>query len=245
MTEVLANGPTTVSGRDTWREAIQCVFFADETPVTRPFNRSEPFEALLQGPFSQTSCRIVAATVDGVWTHESNGPFTIEESAPAPTGGPVEHPGTIALRDLQEWLDMPLDSIVGLAGLGASTRAFWRNNPTAPVRPSKTGRFLRLHTAIGLLVGAQGVERARLTLRGEGWLSHDLDERRLTGLEARVRNELMPEGLNAPAYMSQGGLTRRQLRAHMLANTDNEQAQQALEQTATRLLPGHDAPESP
>lgn len=249
MTEKLAHTPTTVFGRDAWRDAIQCVYFADQTPLTEPASRSEPFEVLIRNFFSGSNCRVFITTDAGMQTSAVIEPTTVDqelvEAAFPATDGPAEHPGNIALRDLQGWLGMPLDTLVGLAGLSASTRAFWRNNPTAPIRPSKTGRFLRLHTAIGLLVGNQGVEKARLTLRGEGWLSEVFDERRLIELETRVRNELMPDALQPPAYLSRGGLTRKQLRARMLADAGNERAQQDLERTTTRLRPGHDAPESP
>lgn len=249
MTEQLAHTPTTVFGRDAWRDAIQCLYFADQTPLTQPANPSKPFEVLVSGFFSRSNCHVIITTNDGARVSATIEPTDLVqeplERFTLSANDPVEHPGNIALRDLQGWLGMPLDAIVGLAGLSASTRAFWRNNPAAPIRPSKTGRFLRLHTAIGLLVGEQGVEKARLTLRGEGWLAEAFDERRLIELETRVRNELMPDGLQAPAYLSRGGLTRKQLRARMLADLGDERAQQDLEREITRVQPSHDAPESP
>lgn len=120
------------------------------------------------------------------------------------------HPGTEALDQLQEWLGLPLDGIVAVVGLSGSTRQFWRNNPTAAVRPSKAGRLLRFRTAVGLLVGSVGLEQARHMLHSEGWLQ-PLDETRLVALEARVREQLSPGPLVAPPGL--GDLTREQLLA--------------------------------
>jgi hypothetical protein len=134
------------------------------------------------------------------------------------------HPGTEALQQLQEWLNLPLDEIVSIVGLAPSTRQFWRNNPTAEVRPSKAGRLLRFRTAVGLLVGDVGIEQGRHILHGEGWLE-PLDEARLVALEARVREQLSPGPLSAPPGLTD--LSREQLLA--AAHPSGEAAQRRLE----------------
>lgn len=159
---------------------------------------------------------------------------------------PVEHPGTVALRELQEWLDLGLDAIVTLVELSPSTRAYWRSNPTAPLRPTKAGKLMRLRVAVGLLVGELGADEARSTLRGEGWLADPLDETKLARLEIRVRQALVPEGLQPPAYLTRGGLSRDELLARALGDDEHDAAedeQRAAESAATTHRRGDDAPE--
>ncbi len=158
---------------------------------------------------------------------------------------PGDHPGTIALRELQEWTGLGLDALVALVGLAPSTRAYWRNNPTAPVRPTKAGRLLRLRSAVGLLVGDAGLETARLILRSEGWLDEALDDGRLGELELRVRQVLLPEGLKPPAHVPTG-LSREELLARAIgdrADADAETSQRNSETSGTSYLRGDDAPE--
>lgn len=244
ITEGIVSAPTTVSTKDAWRDLVQCAHFADETPLTRPAQRSEAFEALLSGLLAPSRYLIAVTSIVEEWTSfETVGVAADAASDQVPAT--AEHPGNVALRDLQTWLQMPLDSIVGLAGLSASTRAFWRQNPSAPIRPSKTGRFLRFHTAVGLLVGSQGPDQARATLRGEGWLNGVFDEDRLVELETRVRNELVPQGLQAPAYLARGGLSRRELRSRMRKSLGAELNQQQGERATTRLQAGADVPKTP
>ncbi|GAA2165135.1 hypothetical protein [Pedococcus bigeumensis] len=144
----------------------------------------------------------------------------------APAVGPQpKHPGTQALEQLQSWLALPLDDIVAVVGLSPSTRQFWRNNPSAPVRPAKAGRLLRFRTAVGLLVGDIGLDRARHLLHSEGWLT-PLDEAQLVALEARVREQLSPGPLTAPPALA--ALTPEQLLAAVKPHT-GEAAQRRLE----------------
>ena len=135
------------------------------------------------------------------------------------------HPGTEALDQLQAWLGLPLDDLMGIVGLSTSTRQYWRNHPEAAVRPAKAGRLLRFRTSVGLLVGALGVEQARHVMHAEDWLK-PLDEARLVAFEARVRAELSPEPRRAPAGLA--GLTRSQLLAGVADRTE-EVAQRRLE----------------
>lgn len=115
------------------------------------------------------------------------------------------HPATAAVNDLRSWLNLPLDTLVACVGLSPSVRQFWRQYPESSVR-DKTGRLLRLHTAVGLLVGAVGADHARSALSSEGWLAQPLDDSRLVQLEARIRGILRPGPLTMPAHLA-GGLT--------------------------------------
>lgn len=144
------------------------------------------------------------------------------------------HPGTEALDQLQDWLALPLDEIVAVVGLSGSTRQFWRNNPTAVVRPSKAGRLLRFRTAVGLLVGSIGLERARHVLHDEGWL-RPLDEVRLVALEARVREQLSPGPLLAPPGLE--GLSREQLLAASAPSGEAEQRRSESARDTAPVLP--------
>ena len=159
-------------------------------------------------------------------------------TVPLPSPHVTKHPGTQALEQLQTWLSMPLGDILSIVGLSVSTRQFWRNNPTAPVRPAKAGRILRFRTAVGLLVGQVGPERARHLLHSEGWLK-PLDEVRLVALEARVRDQLAPEPLTAPAALA--ALTPAQLLA-AVASSGDEAAQRVLE-SSRDVVPAASAPE--
>lgn len=227
MTEVL-DRPTTVTGHDVWRDDIQAKF-PTETPVVRPVGKTESFDQLLHSVFTRTSGRVVVVTSqDGVVVHGSDvaefvrvmfGPHQSEKA----------HPATAATDALAEWLQMSLDSVVALVGLSSSTRAHWRNKPDAPVRPTKSGRLLRLHSAVGLLVGNLGLERARAKLHNENWLSEPLDEQRLAALEAEVRDVHLPGGLEAPAYLLGGGLSRDEVLARMADNRLHEAHQRLIE----------------
>lgn len=136
---------------------------------------------------------------------------------------PAAHPCTTALVDLRSWLDLPLDDLVSLAGLSPSSRQYWRENPDAPVRPGKAGRLLRLHAAVGLLVGSVGLDEAQAALRREGWLDERLDSTRLASLEDHIRRIVRPSGLSMPAHLA-GGLTPELLA--QVADPDDELLQQ-------------------
>lgn len=173
---------STPASHDPWVDAD---LLTEGTPLIRPKHPSVAFDAVLR------------ASVIGsqrYWVEGSN-----------------EHPGTTAVAELRDWLDVPLDSIVSLVGLGPSTRAFWRNNPDAPIRNSGTKRLLRFRTAVGLLVGGLGRDQARLRLNATGWLDRVSDMIGVAAFEAWVHHELQPEPLEAPAHLS--ALTRQQLEA--------------------------------
>ena len=161
----------------------------------------------------------VASTASGVLARSGE-----SESESTGTGREV-HPGTQALDQLQEWLGLPFDDIVTVVGLSPSTRQFWRNNPSAAVRPGKAGRLLRFRTAVGLLVGAIGAEQARHVMHDEGWLE-PLDEARLVAFEARVRRQLAPEPRTTPAGLAR--LSREQL-LEAVMDQGGEVAQRLLE----------------
>ena len=260
MTELLQRDEdvTTVSGHDRWASVLNV--FADATPLTRPTTSTRTFD-LLRWMFRQRNAYTqewasrpahmkdaIYVLIDGNLVALTLGRTvayaTDQASLPAPASDhdtvsadlpevSDDHPGTAALRDLERWLGMGLDAIVRLASLSPSTRAFWRENPTAPIRPNKAGRLLRLHAAVGLLVGEVGLEHANRALRGEGWLAEPFDEDRLVRLEVRVRQALLPEGLQPPAYLDHGGLTRKELRARALADPEDEKAQLAVERAST------------
>lgn len=172
-----------------------------------------------QGAAAASAAAKVASTAAGVLTRSR-----AAKSDVAGTGRDV-HPGTEALDQLQEWLGMPLDDIVAVVGLSPSTRAFWRRNPAAAVRPGKAGRLLRFRTSVGLLVGTVGAEQARHVMHDEGWLE-PLDEARLVAFEARVRRQLAPGPRVAPAGLA--GLSRAQLLG-AVTDRDEEVAQRRLE----------------
>ena len=237
MTEVL-DRPTTVTGFDVWRDDIQARSPA-ETPVAVPVEKSESLDRLLHSVFSGTSGRVVVVTSQDELVHGSNVAELVRVMF-APHASEKMHPATTATDALGEWLQMSLDSVVALVGLSPSTRAHWRNNPKAPVRPTKSGRLLRLHSAVGLLVGNLGLERARARLLTEGWLSEPLDEQRLAVLEAEVRDVHLPGGLQPPAYLLEGGLSRHQVLARM-ADSSTDDAHQRLIETPE---PMDDAAES-
>ena len=219
MPDLLERRPeATVTSHDVWATHLIAAF-GDGTPVTRPAVKSETFEALV-------------------------GLFNARLQAYSAHPDPVSHPGTEALRQMQEWLNLPLDRIVQVAGLGPSTRAYWRSHPTAPIRRGKTGRLLRLRSAVGLLVGTLGPERARALLHAEGWLGEPMDESRLAALEARVREQFVPGGLRPPAQLV--GLSREERRARALRGTQDDLDQQSRErETAAQLGPDDYAPEEP
>ena len=238
MTEVL-DRPTTVTGHDVWRDDIQAKF-PTETPVVRPVGTTESVDRLLHSVFTRTSGRVVVVTSqDGLVIHGSDAADLVQALF-GPDQLEKVHPATAATDALSEWLQMPLDAVVALVGLGPSTRAHWRKKPDAPVRPTKSGRLLRLHSAVGLLVGELGLERARAKLLTENWLTDVLDEQRLSELEAVVRDALLPDGLQPPAYLLGGGLSRDEVLEQM---TDS-----SLEETQQRLVetpePMDDAAES-
>jgi len=227
MTEVL-DRPTTVTGFDVWRDDIQAKL-PTETPVVRPAGKTESLDRLLHSMFTRTSGRVVVVTSqDDILQGSDVAELVRVIFAPHPSEG--SHPATTATDSLAEWLQMSLDSVIALVGLSPSTRAHWRYNPKAPVRPSKSGRLLRLHSAVGLLVGSLGLERARAKLLTEGWLSEPLDEQRLAALEAAVRDVHLPGGLQPPDYLLEGGLTRSQVLAR-LADSSADDANQRLIET--------------
>lgn len=141
------------------------------------------------------------------------------------TAAPNVHPGTAALAELQEWLQMPLDEIVAIVGLQASTRQYWRLKPAAAVRPSKAGRLLRFRTTVGLLVGAVGLDRARHLLHDEGWLGRTLSEADLAALEARTRQVIQPVGPIAPSRL--GHLSTEELRNLAMSNDGEDEQRRA------------------
>lgn len=169
-----------------------------------------------------------ASTASGVFARSGE-----SETAGTGTGREV-HSGTEALDQLQKWLGLPLDDIVTVVGLSPSTRQFWRNNPSAAVRPGKAGRLLRFRTSVGLLVGAVGAEQARHVMHDEGWLE-PLDEARLVAFEARVRRQLAPEPRTAPAGLA--ALSREQLLGAVMGR-GGEVAQRRLESSRDGAVTG-------
>ena len=149
-----------------------------------------------------------------------------DRGSPWSTERTFRPPWEAALDDLQGWLGLSLDELVRLVGLSPSTRAWWRQHPDAPIRPTKAGRLLRFRTAVGLLVGELGLEAARSKLHESGWLTHQLDEQRLATLEADVQHVVSGE-LDAPPALT-AGLSRAQLVA-ALADVEPELAQQRSE----------------
>lgn len=180
---------------------------------------------------AQTAPELVTADVTPLWRiRNTRGVFrSATSSARTYTIVPVEqseHPGTVAVRELGQWLDMPLDNVVKLVGLSPSTRQWWREHPDAPLRPGKAGRLMRLRTAVGLLVGAVGAAEARALLVREHWLDALLDDTRLRVLEAGVRGVLRPSGLTLPAGVADrlaSGLTPERLRRLSDPTADLEQ----------------------
>ncbi len=238
MTNVV-DRPTTVTGHDVWRDDIQAKF-PTETPVVRPVGKTESFDRLLHSVFTRTSGRVVVVTSqDGLVIHGSDAAELVRAMF-GPDQSEKVHPATAATEALAGWLQMSLDSVVAIVGLSSSTRAHWRNNPEAPVRPTKSGRLLRLHSAVGLLVGNLGPERARAKLLNENWLSEPLDEHRLAALEAAVRDVHLPDGLQPPAYLLEGGLSRDEVLARM-ADSSLDEARQRVNETPE---PMDDAAES-
>ncbi len=238
MNDVL-DRPTTVTGHDVWRDDIQAKF-PTETPVVRPVGKTESFDRLLHSVFTRTSGRVVVVTSHDGLVISGSDAAELVRSIFGPNQPETVHPATAATDALAEWLQMSLDSVVAIVGLSSSTRAHWRNNPNAPVRPTKSGRLLRLHSAVGLLVGNLGLERARAKLLNENWLSEPLDEHRLAALEAEVRDLHLPGGLQPPAYLLEGGLSRDEVLARM-ADSSLDEAHQRLIETPE---PMEDAPES-
>ncbi|MDN4172605.1 hypothetical protein QWY28_06600 [Nocardioides sp. SOB77] len=227
MTEVL-DRPTTVTGHDVWRDDIQAKF-PTETPVVRPVGKTESFDRLLHSVFTRTSGRVVVVTSnDGVVIHGSDAADLVQAMF-GPNQAEKTHPATAATEALAEWLQTSLDSVVALVGISPSTRAHWRKNPDAPIRPSKSGRLLRLHSAVGLLVGELGLERARAKLIADNWLSTPLDDQRLSALEATVRDALLPDGLQPPAYLLGGGLNPNEVLARMAGSGLDEAHQRLLD----------------
>ncbi|SHG16960.1 hypothetical protein SAMN05443575_1564 [Jatrophihabitans endophyticus] len=76
-----------------------------------------------------------------------------------------EHPAAIAARDLSRWLLATKADVVASVGLAESSLAYWRNVPTAEVKPNKAGLLLRLHAIIGLLVAQYGDQTVRAWLQ--------------------------------------------------------------------------------
>lgn len=183
MTEVVDRSVlSTPASDDPW---TGLTLFTEATPLIRPKQRSDAFDALL---------RVAVIGSQTYW---------VEESA--------EHPGTTAVAELRDWLDLSMDAVVSLVGLAPSTRAFWRNKPDSPIRNSGTKRLLRFRTAVGLLVGALGRDEARVRLTSSGWLERVSDMQGVAAFEAWVHNEIEPEPLTAPAHLA--SLTREQLEA--------------------------------
>lgn len=174
------NVMSTPASDDPW---VGLSLFAEATPLIRPKQPSDAFDALL---------RVAVIGSQRYW---------VEESA--------EHPGTTAVAELRDWLDLSMDTVVSLVGLASSTRAFWRNNPESPIRSSGTKRLLRFRTAVGLLVGALGRDQARTRLSASGWLERVSDMPGVIAFEAWVHDQLDPEPLEAPGHLA--GLSRKQL----------------------------------
>lgn len=183
MTEVIDRSIlSTPASRDPW---VHVDLIADGTPLIRPKHPSAAFDAVL---------RVAAIDSQRYWVE-----------------GSEQHPCTAAVAELRDWLDVSMDSVVTMVGLAPSTRAFWRNNPDAPVRSTGTKRLLRFRTAVGLLVGGLGRERARELLTETRWLTRVSDTDGLVAFESWVRRELDPEPMVAPSHLS--GLTRQELAA--------------------------------
>lgn len=184
---------------------------SDATTVTIPLvpaARSEALEALLA--LSSSFVARIKAELDQ--DRRIRQLLAARESEATATAPAVQerHPGTIAVEQLSEWLDLPADSVLSIVALSPSTRQFWRNNPTAPVRRGKAGRLLRFRTAVGLLVGSLGVEQTRHMLHAGGWMQ-PLDEARLAALEARSRQQVASHPMTAPEGLT--SLTTAQLLA--------------------------------
>jgi hypothetical protein len=241
MSDLLERAPeSTATSRDVWRDKVLAVF-TDATPVTRPSVPSAPFLAL------DTLVNYITARLG---TPLVGDPHSVSRTRSGALGSALNktdaregsvHPGTRALAELQGWLNLPLDQLVELAGLSASTRAFWRGNPTAPIRPGKTGRLLRLRAAVGLLVGSIGLTASRALLHREGWLDEPFDESRLVALEARVQQQLIPGGLVAPAHLRE--MTRDELAAAVVGESDEPAQLQLDREQAVQLDPDDDAGE--
>lgn len=243
----------TAPSQDVWRDRL-VADFGDSTPVSRPVVRSDSYDALAALIAARVRAYLDPGVLAEMLTVVGSGAVGVSASAilraAIPRGADAnvvgeDHPGTEALRQLQEWLNLPLDHIAQLAGLAPSTRAYWRNNPTAPIRPGKTGRLLRFRTSLGLLVAEVGVEAARDGLHSQGWLDQRMDEPRLAAFEAWVHRQLTPEGLVAPEYLRRG-LSREELRVRALRSVNDEAVQLTKDrEKVIQLRSGDDAPEEP
>lgn len=198
MTKVIDRSiSSTPASHDPW---VESDFLSEGTPLIRPKHPSVAFEAVIRASMIGSQ---------RYWVETSD-----------------EHPCTTAVAELREWLDMPLDTVVSLVGLAPSTRAFWRNNPEAPIRNSGTKRLLRFRSAVGLLVALSGREQARARIASAGWLQRVGDTDGLVSFETWVHNEIDPDPIVAPAYL--GGLTRQQL-GTLAVTPDGEFDRQGLE----------------
>lgn len=174
MAEVLDRSIwSTPASHDPW-EGVALI--GEGTPLIRPKHPSAAFDAVL---------RVAAIGSQRYWVEGSD-----------------QHPCTAAVAELRDWLDLSLDSVVSLVGLAPSTRAFWRNNPDAPIRNPGTKRLLRFRTAVGLLVGHLGRDEAQARLMATGWLERVGDTEGLVAFEAWVRQQIDPSPLVAPAHLS-------------------------------------------
>jgi hypothetical protein len=254
MPELLERTPeATAPSHSVWLDRL-IADFGDSTPVSRPAVRSDSYDALAELITARVRAYLDPAVLLDVLGAFGAGRVEVSaasiaralERAGRPELTPTAaHPGTEALQQLQEWLNLSLDHIVELAGLGPSTRAYWRKNPTAPIRPGKTGRLLRFRTGVGLLVAEVGLETARARLHSEGWLEQNMDEPRLVAFEAWVHEQMTPGGPTPPTYLRHG-LSREELRARALRGVDDEVAQLAEDrEKVTQLGLGDDAPEEP
>lgn len=149
------------------------------------------------------------------------------------------HPATNATEALSNWLGLGLDATVALVGLAPSARQFWRDRPSAPIKPEKAGRLIRLHTAVGLLVGHIGSAQARSRLQAQGWLDGQLDDAGLRALEAWVGDIVAPTDFIPPPFLS-AGKSKRQLRK-MVTSPKAELAMQAAERQK-RVVRGEAGP---
>lgn len=187
----------------------------DFTPVLRPLIKESAYDLLVRS-YDESLCL-----------------YAVDEHLDSPP-----HPATIATAELSEWLGIGLDAAVSLVGLAASSRQYWRENPEAPIRPGKAGRLMRLHTAVGLLVGAVGVPQAQARLRSGRWLDSAIDDDQLIALEQWVGNIVDPTDFSAPAFL-QSPRSKRELR-RVVASPKTDLSMQARERQNTAKREGAD-----
>ncbi|MHB8394330.1 MAG: hypothetical protein ACYDC5_07485 [Candidatus Dormibacteria bacterium] len=93
-------------------------------------------------------------------------PVTMALDQVDPSGEIPANRASHAAAELAQWLDIPVDDVMGRAGLAVSTYYHWRRHPDSHLRRSTGQRLFRIHAVVDMLCREFGAEQMRIWLSG-------------------------------------------------------------------------------